>query len=382
MIYLPAKKQVFKKISLYQIAFLLLFILITPDYISANDNLPEESNEKKSGIVVFPVGFYSPETSAGFGVTTVLFKEHHNTVETKTSDSLAGVLFYTLNRQFLSAIIGNKYWQEASLHYRPVIIFSSFPKKFYGIGKQRSDEYSDIEPISFKQEHIVEYRFFEKLYGGLIFTQGYYRLGSIPADGIAYAWAKTQNGTDGPFAGAGFTLSRDSRNNSLYPTNGSNSRLSVLFCRNFFISDFSFTRYNFDHASYFSLPLNSVLAFQFYFDSVTGNPPLSYISELGGQNLLRGFYQGKYSDKIYLASQIELRFPIFWRIGGVVFGAVGNVFSDFHDISLIEPKYTGGMGLRVALKQKEKINLRIDLAFNPEKNERPVQFYFNVLEAF
>lgn len=94
---------------------------------------------------------------------------------------------------------------------------------------------------------------------------------------------------------------------------------------------------------------------------------------------MRGFVQDKYRDKHYAAFQTEYRFPMFWRIGGAVFGSVGDVSSKISNFNLSDLKKAGGIGLRVNIEKKQHINLRIDIAHNSDKE---TNLYINLLEAF
>jgi hypothetical protein len=62
--------------------------------------------------------------------------------------------------------------------------------------------------------------------------------------------------------------------------------------------------------------------------------------------------------------QAEYRFAIWKSLGGAVFVAVGGVSDRPSDYSLSDLQVTGGLGLRVALDPRERINLRIDFGFS------------------
>ena len=76
--------------------------------------------------------------------------------------------------------------------------------------------------------------------------------------------------------------------------------------------------------------------------------------------------------------QGEYRVPLFWRIGAVAFGgiaAVANEFSEFR-LESIKPSYGGG--IRFALDEDDKINIRLDMGFGQNTNG----FYLTIGEAF
>ena len=93
---------------------------------------------------------------------------------------------------------------------------------------------------------------------------------------------------------------------------------------------------------------------------------------------MRGYYSGRYLDKIFTAFQVEYRFPVFWRFSAVLFGGLGQVAPTFGDFAFDSMKAAAGAGLRFTIQKEPKMNLRLDFAFSPEG----FQFYFNLMEAF
>ena len=53
-----------------------------------NGKKDEKDDGKKLGIIAFPIVFYSSDTSAGFGATAVLHKEHYKDETVSKSNSL------------------------------------------------------------------------------------------------------------------------------------------------------------------------------------------------------------------------------------------------------------------------------------------------------
>jgi hypothetical protein len=87
---------------------------------------------------------------------------------------------------------------------------------------------------------------------------------------------------------------------------------------------------------------------------------------------------GRYRDKHLVAVQAEYRIPIYKRIGMVVFGGLGEVAPNFSQFSFYGLKPSFGSGLRIALKQKEKLNLRLDYGIGYHSTAA----YVIVTEAF
>lgn len=95
--------------------------------------------------------------------------------------------------------------------------------------------------------------------------------------------------------------------------------------------------------------------------------------------IMRGYYDGRYTDKNLLAFQAEYRFHLIGRFGMVVFSGVGRVGHTSNDVfSMKHLKPSLGTGLRYAIDKKEKLNLRLDFGVG----DRSDGFYFNIIEAF
>ncbi len=355
--------------------YLILILLLSFSSLFGEE---EKADPKDSGYVLFPIVFYTPETKVGAGATAVLFKKHYKSETEEKSDSLSAVFLYTMQNQMLSALVGDKYFDKAFYHIKLTSSLSRFPQKYYGVGNDTnaSDE-EGYTPFYVKNELVTQVRTVEKIYAGTVIIPGYYKLlDSENNRGIdSYYQSHPENGW---FTGGGFQINRDSRDATIYPTKGSNSIISAVFFRKNGLSSYDFNRYLIDHRTYLPAFFGGVFAFQLYGESVTGEPPLNYVPRLGGQNLLRGYYQGRYMDNIYLAAQTEYRVPIYWRLGATFFGAAGNVYDKFENINGKKLKYSGGFGLRFALNRQKNINFRFDLGVSPDD----VNVYFNVLEAF
>jgi outer membrane protein assembly factor BamA len=114
----------------------------------------------------------------------------------------------------------------------------------------------------------------------------------------------------------------------------------------------------------------------------TGNVPLRNLAALGGSDIMRGYYAGRYRDKNMTAMQAEYRSPIWWRIGFVLFGGFGEVFNTIKPKNIITPKgwlkYSLGGGLRFSIRKNERLNLRMDYGIG----YRSAGFYFTVAESF
>jgi outer membrane protein assembly factor BamA len=184
--------------------------------------------------------------------------------------------------------------------------------------------------------------------------------------------------TGGVTTGAGLLLTYDSRNNAYSPTRGSFFEINVTDFEKDIGSDYNFLTGSFDVRKFFSLHGSTVLACQSLVRFNKGDVPIRYLSMLGGTEMMRGYYKGRYTDRNLFALQTEIRQYLFWRIGVAAFASAGEVAGRLNDFKLNDFHYAYGGGLRIMMHEKEKLNLRVDFGFGKESHG----IYVIMKEAF
>ena len=89
---------------------------------------------------------------------------------------------------------------------------------------------------------------------------------------------------------------------------------------------------------------------------------------LGGTEIMRGYYKGRFTDQNMIAFQAEVRQYIFWRLGVAGFASAGQVGETLSSYGLDDFHYAYGGGIRLMLHEEEKLNLRIDFGFGENSN--------------
>ena len=182
----------------------------------------------------------------------------------------------------------------------------------------------------------------------------------------------------GLLSGGGIVVNYDIRDHLFTPRSGVLAEMVLFANEKFLGSDFSFQKAYLDIAAYFPVAKNHTLAAQIYAELTAGEAPFNQLSLLGGTKRMRGYLEGRFRDKQYLTSQIEYRFPLFWRLGMTAFATTGSVGSTVGDLFDDQWYYTYGLGLRIMLDTKARVNLRIDAGFGKETSG----FYLTFGEAF
>jgi len=164
-------------------------------------------------------------------------------------------------------------------------------------------------------------------------------------------------------ATVGADISRDTRVEVFAPRAGSYVRVAAAVSSGAFGSDFDYRRLSLDARTYRSISPRRVIAAQAAAEAVDGTAPFDLLSRLGGQVILRGYQQARYSDNAKAAAQAELRSHVFWRVGVAVFGGLAAVAPSAGDLPDAPWLAAGGAGLRFNVSQAEGLNLRLDLAW-------------------
>jgi outer membrane protein insertion porin family len=161
-----------------------------------------------------------------------------------------------------------------------------------------------------------------------------------------------------------------------------------------FNSDYHYTMLTSEVRKYTLLYKELVLASRLeggFMKSLRANEvtPIADRFNAGGSTSIRGWARydlgPKSEDNLSLGgnsiieSSVELRYPIWNIVSGVVFCDAGNVWSATYDHAINDLEYAGGGGLRI----KTPIGpIRFDIAFPLSESAKDLQYYLNIGEAF
>lgn len=340
--------------------------------------LPIKSPANIRHVLVLPIVASSIETGWSFGLASAsTFHVTKGDTVTRTSNAQA-LAIYTTRHQFVAALNGSIYFPGERFILNEQLSYSSFPDHFWGLGKYAPQ--SNKESYKYKQYYIYLHPQFligHNLFLGVIYS--YQRVFDVEYEPGGLFDQEDIPGRQGyHVSGGGVSLTYDTRNNSFAPDRGAMLQVYVNPFPYFLGSDYQYTNYVIDLRRFIRLYKEQVLAVQVWSSLNSGEVPLRSFAYLGGANILRGYYAGRYRDKNAAALQAEYRVPVWWRFGVVGFGSVGNVGPELKDLDLQALKYSFGGGVRVALNQKERLNLRLDYGITHHSQG----FYLQLGEAF
>lgn len=341
-----------------------------------------DTSRYRSRIVLAPVVAYQPTTSLEFGLgTKLLFKPKKAGFSTRTSN-LPISITYTLKNQFIFSSKYTIFFPEEKYLLKGAFKFAKFPVAYYGIGNNtRGDEKKEI---SFKNL-LIEPLLLRNVYKN-IFVGGGIRY-SILGDSKLIKEPNELNiefeDLDAISSGVELAISLDSRDNVLNAAKGNFIEFTHGLYDPVLSGTHKFMITKLDAREYYKpWPHRpDVFAFEVFGRFTWGNTPTLELSTLGGDELLRGFPEGRYRDNHAIFTQAEYRLQLLERFGMVFFAGAGDVYNTTADLSMTNLKYSLGTGLRLKIVRAENLNIRFDYGFGlgPEGDHN---FYLGIAEAF
>ncbi len=334
----------------------------------------------KNKLLVFPLTALSTETSWVFGVANAfIFKTSKKDKKLRTSTMPSGFL-YTLNKQLLIGVGANIFLPKEKYVIRFENSFSKFPDKFWGIGNSTPEDAK--ESYTFTQFYInpqLHRKIKRDFFAGAGWDfQDVYDISYDPNGNFAKQQVLgIYNRANYHVSGYSLFLMNDSRNHAYQPDKGYLLKIKFSNFNNGTGSDYNFQVVEADFRKFVNLGRGQTLAFQGLGTFGFGNVPYRNLAVLGGNVIMRGYYSGRFRDKKFVGSQVEYRFPIYQRIAGVGFTAIGQVAQELQDFGIDRFKLATGAGLRVSVLPKEKLNLRFDVAYGNQIN-----YYVVLAESF
>lgn len=344
---------------------------------------PVDSNGFQTRVVLAPIAYYEPNTSLGFGFgANLLFKPRGAGPATRTSNIPIGVS-YTLKNQVFFTSSYTIFFPEERWLLRGNLDYTDFPQSYFGVGNGTTeDDRSEITYQRFLVEPLLLRQVAPKLFvGGGFRYNTYYNNLLVEATEELTAGTSLQDSLGSKNVGLEFAASYDNRDNVLNAQRGLLAEFTQGLYGTALGGTSVFHLSKLDLRAYRRLNPSGVLGFQFYGRYGGGDAPVQELSSLGGPELLRGFQEFRFRDRLALFAQAEYRWQALQSVGFVFYGGAGQVAAGPEALALPELRYSLGTGLRVTIIPKENINLRVDYAIGLGKS-RASGFYLGLGEAF
>ncbi|MBK9249953.1 MAG: BamA/TamA family outer membrane protein [Ignavibacteria bacterium] len=349
------------------------------------DTIPPVS---RSGFTMFPYISYTRETKlvGGFGG---LYYFRLDTIPKTRPSNITASTEYSQRKQFSIGIYPEFYLEGESMVVTSTFKYSKYPGFLFGRGNRTTIlDKESYTPEGFK----IIVNFLANLKGNSI-RKGW-NLGGIydmRFDNIQNAdtMASSRTGliqsrsiigsAGGRVSGIGAVGNFDTRDNLFSALKGRYFDAKFILYGSALASEYSYRKFIVDFREYYEgFRENDVVTYQAVASFVSTGAPFYNFSSLGGEYLLRGYFNSRFRDNNALLAQAEYRAPIWWRFGAVGFVGVGDVYNTLDDLSFSTIRLSGGFGIRFAVMPDERANLRFDIGFSREE----MQLYLGFFEAW
>jgi outer membrane protein assembly factor BamA len=354
---------------------IILPLLLYSSTYSAGQDKPNSDSLTAVSFEPLPIISYDTNTGLGYGVKIFLLNAF------KARESFDLILFNSSKGErwyhFVFSIPdfelrqGNEYPFSLDL----IIDFDRWiAYYFYGIGNQ--SHYQDEEKYSrrmFETSLIFSRGFSPKIIGQIGLRYRNITNAGIKADSRLFDPLPAQNkGTAESLSG--YLSGRyDNRNSFINPSTGQVVQLEAEFVPALAMSNLSYFYWAAWYQYYTRSPIpKTTLALRCGVRSINGKDlPIQVLIPVGGGNTLRGYPQDRFLDKFSVLCNLELRFPIYKRLGAITGLDGGKVWSRPDKFDLHDWPWNSVLGLRY---YRDTYVVRLDLGVSKETSGLYINF--------
>jgi outer membrane protein assembly factor BamA len=367
-----------------KLAFLFLILFSIPALAQKKLIKKLLSNEKdttrSASFMPIPVLGYSQEIGFEFGLGS-LYSFYFDRKDTlNRSSNFSGTASYSTKKTYNLSLKGDAWTKGNLYHLIGEIRFKKTPFNFYGIGNStlKNDEDRLVQQ-QIKIAVDVEKTFVKSAYTGLSLGFDSYDFMDKISGGL-YTTSPLLNDRDGGrVLYLGISQSYDTRNSNNYPTKGFFGRVTYQY-----VAPINGGLIKLNIRNFWPIAPKLVFGAQVLYYTIKGsNTPFYLLPQLGNDEMMRGYYTGRYRDENLMASQAELRYRFSNRFGLVAFAGTGKVFAN-GNFSLNELKPNYGLGGRYFFDPAKGLSIRLDYGVGEKRinEDRQKGFYISLAEAF
>jgi endonuclease/exonuclease/phosphatase family metal-dependent hydrolase len=358
----------------------VLAVLDVSDIVKSSaknpDEVPEVVESKLEGL---PILSYDTDTGLGYGVKGFLlnYLGSRESFDVIAFNSTKGERWYRM--VFSVPDFELRQGKVYSLSFDLTIDYDKYLKNnFYGIGNESRD--ADRETYSKEPVEIlgvlsrgITREFVAQI--GLKY-RAVRNFGYGQSSLFARSLSAVNKGTSSALTVVG-SVRFDSRDSFVNPSRGQVAEVSIETGGSWLLGDYSLTSTSIALQTYHVLFYpKTVLAVKLWGQSVGGNNlPTHVLPTAGGNRTLRGSPQDRFLDNAAIGVNAEVRFPIYWRLGGLLGMDAARVFNSPAKVSLADWAYNPVVGLRFYM---DTFVVRVDVGFGRETTG----FYLNFGQLF
>ncbi len=345
----------------------------------------QKDTTRKASFMPLPVIGYAQETGLelGLGALYAFYTDRKDTLT--RSSQLYGLTSYSTEKTYNLTLKTDVWSPQNRYHYLGELRVKRMPFNFFGIGNHTREEDQDrlIQQL-FKVSIEAEKNLSPATYTGLSLSFEKHRYTALQRGGVFESPEVLQR-RGGQVVWAGVSQSYDTRDNNNYPTKGVFGRLSYQYAPPLFgSSHFSGGQLKLNLRHFWSPFAKVVWGTQLVYHQIHGSRiPFYLLPQWGNDELMRGYYTGRYRDQNLLATQTEIRYRFMNRFGIAAFAGMGQVYGkDPLSLSSLKPNY--GLGGRYFFDTAKGLSVRLDYGVGEKRagEKRQSGFYISLAEAF
>lgn len=333
------------------------------DSSEAPQQVKKTKRERRGSIVAAPLPISSPAIGSGVVLAGGYIFPLRKSDKVSQPSAIGTAVLITNNGSQGWGLGGDFYFKQDTYHITTIFFRGNINYDFYGVGTASGDA-DRKSPLKQTGEVFLGdflYRPRWKFSVGPRLLVGNSIITLRPSSGNGQPMP-SDIGLHSRLTALGFHISRDTRPNRFYPTNGTLLDFTSMFFSDALGSKYSFESYRFMFNFYRSLNKKQVLAYNLHTCATAGEAPFYGQCIYGTNSELRGYVAGRYIDRDMIATQVEYRLVLPWRFGIVLFGGLGEVAPSVEDFRWDNILPAGGGGLRFKVSKKYNLNFRADLA--------------------
>ena len=341
---------------------------------------------RSSSFLALPVLGYAQETGLEFGAVS-LYSFYTDRKDTLSRTSrLTGVATFTTKSQSNFQLKSDIWSPGNTYHYTSELRYRNFPFNFYGTGNSTFEANEDrITQKLFRMNAGAEKRIGKITYTGLNVNFDSYRFTDKASGGVYGTDPSLRDRDGGKVLFFGISQIIDNRNSNTYTTKGSYLKLNYSYAPALFGGEnFDGGMFEADLRSFKSLGGKLVAGINGLYQTVgDGGTPFYLLPQLGNDEMMRGYYTGRYRDENLIALQAELRLRLNPRFGFVGFAGTGTVYGH-GEFQIADLKPSMGAGFRYFFDIEKGLSVRMDYALAEKRpgEARQKGFYLSLGESF
>lgn len=338
-----------------------------------------DNNDKDKKFILFPMGFYQPETGVGLGVISIMNHENPQPgLYSRTTLMLSG----TARGQTFLNLKPLYYSHQRKVEWSGRVSGSYSPSRYHG---REEVQLYDYEKYTDKHLHLsgmVGYEWTENSWVKIGFSKENRALFAEPES------TQMKNeiqllGENHELRGVLVSIERDSRDFPNSPRSGHWARLTHarwdLLRPELGVAPSVVSSIEADARFYQALKEGVVGALQIQGGQMSGEViPFHQLHFVGGSSKLRGYYQGRFRDRAQIMTQAELRKEYSERWGSHAFLGVSRLGPEMGSLGSRATLASAGVGGFYFLDPLGRAKLKLDLGFS----STGFGVYFSMGDAF